>query len=151
MNLTKRYCGLFVLLLYSQNLNQCKAVAAAIFGPSYGNRLSLVPVTADNQFSLLNSGVVDMLASHVLFTMENMVSEVRRGFEGGGGAFVCASVGASACISEQFTFSLDHFRPIHPKNLTHFVNRTQSRFLPFSLFSTANHWQAICLVRSVPA
>ena len=89
MNLTKRYCGLFVLLLYSQNLNQCTAVAAAIFGPSYGNRLSLVPVTADNQFSLLNSGVVDMLASHVLFTMENMVSEVRRGFEGGGSVCVC--------------------------------------------------------------
>ena len=111
MNLTKRCCGLFVLLLllHSQNLNQCKAVAAAIFGPSYGDRLALVPVTAANQFSLLNSGVVDMLASHVLFTMENMVSEVRRGFEGGGGALVCASVGASACISEQFTFSLDHF------------------------------------------
>ena len=123
-----------LLLLYSQNLNQCTAVAAAIFGPSYGNRLSLVPVTAANQFSLLNSGVVDLLASHVLFTMENMVSEVRQGFEGGG-AFVYASVGASACISEQFVFSLDHFSndtSKEPHTLCQLHTITFSPVVPFS-------------------
>lgn len=56
---------------------QCRAVAAALFGTSEGDVLTIVPVQATDRFAMLNEGQVDVLAASVTHTMERDVFEVR--------------------------------------------------------------------------
>ena len=51
------------------DVDYCRAVAVAIFGPEYQDHLNIVPVTADARFTALQAGEIDVLNRNTTWTL----------------------------------------------------------------------------------
>ena len=58
-------------------LPKCRGLAAAIFGPDFGDKLQLREASPLTRFQMLQNDEVDVLAAHTTLTMQRDVYEVR--------------------------------------------------------------------------